>query len=114
MTTGVKTILYPVTDLAQAKSIFTALLGVEPQADAPYYVGYDVEGQHIGLVPNGRDNGMTGPVPYWHVDDIAASIDSLVGAGATIQQEPNDVGGGRQVATVIDADGNPIGLVQDA
>ena len=114
MTSGVKTILYPVKDLAQAKAIFTVLLGVEPQADAPYYVGYDVEGQHIGLVPNGHANGMTGPVPYWHVDDIAASIEALVSAGATIQQAPNEVGGGRQVATVIDADGNPIGLVQDA
>ena len=52
-TEGVKTILHPVTDLAAAKAVYTALLGIEPQADAPYYVGYEAEGQQIGLVPGG-------------------------------------------------------------
>ena len=52
-TMGIKTVLHPVSDLAAAKAMYTALLGVEPEADAPYYVGYDVEGQHIGLVPGG-------------------------------------------------------------
>ena len=52
-TQGIKTVLHPVTDLDAAKAVYTALLGIAPQADAPYYVGYDVEGQHIGLVPGG-------------------------------------------------------------
>src|SRR4051812_31959293 len=100
MTSGVKTILYPVTDLAKAKTIFGALLGAEPIADAPYYVGYRVAGQDIGLVPNGDRQGLMGPTPYWTVDDIQASLQALVAAGAQTVQEPRDVGGGKLVALV--------------
>ena len=59
-TQGIKTVLHPVSDLAAAKPVYTALLGIEPQADESYYVGYDVEGQQIGLVPN-RGPQMTSP-----------------------------------------------------
>ena len=52
-TQGIKTVLHPVSDLAAAKAVYTALLGIAPQADSSYYVGYDAEGQHIGLVPGG-------------------------------------------------------------
>ena len=48
-TQGIKTVLHPVSDLAKAKAVYTALLGVPPQNDDSYYVGYEVEGQHIGL-----------------------------------------------------------------
>jgi predicted enzyme related to lactoylglutathione lyase len=109
---GVKTILYPVKDVAAAKAVFTTLIGAEPYADQPYYVGYKVGDQDIGLVPNGHSQGMTGPISYHHIDDIKATIQSLVQAGAKTQQEPRDVGGGRLVATLTDADGNVIGLIQ--
>jgi hypothetical protein len=52
-TEGIKTVLHPVSDLAKAKPVYAALLGVEPSADAAYYVGFDAAGQHIGLVPGG-------------------------------------------------------------
>ncbi len=113
MNEGVKTIIFPVTDLGKAKAVFTALLGVEPESDQPYYVGYNFGGQQIGLDPNGHRTGMTGPVAYWHVNDIAGSLKALVDAGATIKQEPKDVGGGRQIAIITDTDGNPLGLLQD-
>jgi predicted enzyme related to lactoylglutathione lyase len=56
---------------------------------------------------------MTGPVPYWHVDDIEAGVKALVDAGAAVRQAIRDVGGGRRIATLVDRDGNPIGLLQD-
>src|ERR1700694_4776711 len=114
MTSGVKTILYPVKDLAQAKTLYGNLLGVKPDADSAYYVGFTVEGQHIGLLPNGHSEGMPGPVGYWHVDDIKQSLQLLLDAGATAQPAVKDVGGGRLIASVKDADGNVIGLIQDA
>jgi predicted enzyme related to lactoylglutathione lyase len=110
-TQGIKTVLHPVTDLAAAKAVYTALIGIEPQADAPYYVGYDAEGQHIGLVPGGQ--GMTSPVAYWHVADIEAKLAEVTAAGATVKEPPRNVGGGRLVATVTDPDGNVLGLLQD-
>jgi predicted enzyme related to lactoylglutathione lyase len=110
-TEGIKTVLHPVTDLDKAKAVYTALLGLEPQADAPYYVGYDTEGQHIGLVPGG--GGMTAPVCYWHVADIEAKLAEVTAAGATVKDSPRDVGNGRLVATFTDPDGNVLGVLQD-
>ena len=114
MTSGLKTVIYPVKDLASAKKLYGTLLGVEPYADQPYYVGFNVDGQDVGLDPHGHDKGMTGPLPYWHVSDIRASIGELVAAGGELQQEPTDIGGGNLIATLKDTDGNVIGLFQEA
>ena len=62
MTEGVKTIIYPVKDLAKAKTLYSKLLGVEPYMDEAYYVGFNVEGQDIGLDPHGHSHEVTGPV----------------------------------------------------
>lgn len=112
MTAGIKTVLYPVTDIAASKAVFGALLGVAPTMDQPYYVQFDLPGQEIGLDPKGRDKGMTGPVTYYHVEDIKATVKQLVDAGAQEQQAITDVGGGRLIATVTDPDGNVIGVLQ--
>ena len=112
-TQGIKTVLHPVSDVAAAKAVYTALIGVAPQTDSEYYVGFDVEGQHIGLVPGGGPQGMTSPVAYWHVPDIEAKLAEVTAAGATVKEPAHDVGGGRQVATVTDRDGNVLGLLQD-
>jgi predicted enzyme related to lactoylglutathione lyase len=109
MTQGIKTIVYPVRDITRAKTLFGTLSGVEPYADEPYYVGFRVGDQEIGLDPHGHKDGTT---PYWHVDDINASLQSLLDAGAETLQETKDVGGGRLIASVKDADGNIIGLLQ--
>jgi predicted enzyme related to lactoylglutathione lyase len=114
MTEGVKTIIYPVKDLARAKTLYGTLLGVQPYADAPYYVGFSVAGQEVGLDPHGHSQGMTGPVGYFHVDDIRKSLKALLDAGAEARQEVRDVGGGKLIASVTDADGNVIGLLQSA
>ncbi|OKK22013.1 glyoxalase [Streptomyces sp. CB00455] len=112
-TQGVKTVLHPVSDLAKAKAVYAALLGVAPQTDEPYYVGFEAAGQSIGLVPTAGQQGMTAPVAYWHVPDIEAKLAEVTAAGATVKEPAHDVGGGRLVATVTDPDGNVLGLLQD-
>ena len=114
MTSGLQTVIYPVRDLAQAKVSYGKLLGVEPIMDEPYYVGYRVAGQDVGLDPHGHSKGMTGPLGYWNVQDLKESVSLLVEAGAQEQQAVTDVGGGKLIATVHDADGNVIGLIQPA
>jgi hypothetical protein len=52
-TQGIKTVLHPVSDVAAARAMYAALLGVEPQVDDGSYVGLETAGQHIGLVPGG-------------------------------------------------------------
>jgi predicted enzyme related to lactoylglutathione lyase len=106
------TVLYPVKDVEQAKATFTALFGTEPHVDSMYYVGYSVNGHEIGLIPNGHDQGMTGPEPYFDVDDINATLSALKAAGAVVVQEPTDVAAGLLVAKVRDSDGNLIGVKQ--
>ena len=112
-TEGIKTVLHPVSDLAAAKPVYAALLGVPPQADDAYYVGFEAAGQHIGLVPGGGPQGMTSPVAFWHVSDLEARLAEVTAAGATVKEPPHDVGGGRAVATVSDPDGNVLGLLED-
>ena len=112
MTSGMRTIIYPVKDLDRAKAVYGSLMGVAPAVDAAYYVGYDVGDQHVGLAPHGHAEGMTGPVGYWHVDDIEATLGELLAAGAVELQPVKDVGGGKLTASVKDADGNVIGLIQ--
>ena len=113
-TSGIKTVLHPVADVATAKPLYTALLGIEPQTDEPYYVGYELPGQHVGLLPNGGPQGLTSPVAYWEVADIDAKVAELTAAGATVRDAVQEVGGGRRVATVTDTDGNVLGLLQDS
>lgn len=112
MTSGIGTIIVPVGDLEAAKAFYGALLGVAPSMDQPYYVGFDVAGQHVGLDPNGHRQGMTGPVAFWHVEDIAAAVDGLVRTGAETVQPVRDVGGGKLMAKLKDADGHVVGLIQ--
>jgi predicted enzyme related to lactoylglutathione lyase len=112
-TEGIKTVLHPVTDLEAAKAVYTALLGMPPVADAPYYVGYEAAGQQIGLVPNADKQGLTSPTAYWHVADIEAKLAEVTAAGAKLKDSPRDVGNGRLVATFTDPDGNVLGLIQD-
>lgn len=112
MTIGMRTVIYPVRDLARAKALYGRLLGVEPAMDEPYYVGFSAGGQEVGLDPRGHGQGMTGPVGYWHVPDVARSLELLLASGAALQQPVRDVGEGKLVALVADPDGNVVGLIQ--
>ncbi|MFF0792386.1 VOC family protein [Streptomyces spiralis] len=110
---GIRTVLHPVADVAAAKKLYAALFGIEPQTDSEYYVGFEVAGQHIGLVPAGAQ-GLTSQVAYWHVADIDAKLAEVTAAGGTVSSPAQEVGGGRRVATVTDLDGNVLGLLQDS
>ena len=114
MNPGVTTIIYPVSDIARAKTLFQTFLGVEPYVDQPYYVGFKVGEQEIGLDPNGHGKGLTGPVAFREVTDIRQGLQRLLDAGAQTVQDVQDVGGGRLIATAKDADGNMVGLIQDS
>lgn len=110
MNKGIKTVIYPTKDITQAKAVFGKLLGVDPYADQPYYVGFKIGDQDIGLVPNNPESGMTA---FFHVDDIKNSLQILVDAGAQIIQDVKNVGGGRLIASARDKDNNIIGLIQN-
>ncbi len=104
-------ITYTVGDLTKAKRFFGELIGADPYADTPYYVGYRSDGMEIGLVPSGGAR-EPGAIPYWTVDDIAATVKALVDAGGTIVQDVTDVAQGLLVASLKDPNGAIVGLRQ--
>ncbi|HEV3089639.1 MAG TPA: VOC family protein [Candidatus Elarobacter sp.] len=107
----VSLIIYPAADLTAAKRFFRELIGSDPYADSPQYVGYKSGDMEIGLIPN-RDKREPGALAYWTVSDIAASVKALEAAGGTVVQAITDVGYGLLVASVKDPNGATVGLRQ--
>ncbi len=105
-------LVYPVKDLAQARAFFNELLGVKPYFDQPFYVGYRVGEQEIGLDPNAGSAGHSEPVGYWRVEDIRTSLQSLLEAGGQTEQEVRNVGDGKLTALVREPGGSLVGLMQ--
>lgn len=112
MMQGLRTVIYHVSDLAKAKAWYSQVLELEPYFDQPFYVGYEVGGFELGLVPDGK-SGAGGTVAYWGVPDAAAAVQRLIGLGATIVEPLTDVGEGIRVATVADPFGNSFGVIEN-
>jgi hypothetical protein len=54
MRQGISLFVYPVKDLARAKTLYRTLLGVEPYTDTAYYVGFGLEIRKLGWIPTAR------------------------------------------------------------
>lgn len=106
MSTAIRSLVIPVSDLDAAKKIYGAILG-DPHTDTPYYVGYNVDGFEVALAPG---DPAGGPVANADVDDVDVARAALLAAGATERDAPRQVAPGVRVAVMVDADGNPIGL----
>jgi len=110
---GLRTVIYPVSDLNKAKAWYSALLGQEPYFDEPFYVGYTVGGFELGLDPNGAPASGSGPTTYWGVADIRTAYDEILAHGAGAHTVVTDVGDGILTAVVTDPFGNPVGLISN-
>jgi predicted enzyme related to lactoylglutathione lyase len=110
---GLRTNIYKVTNIDEAKEWYAAAFGTRPYFDEPFYVGFNIGGFELGLQPDETpatqktDNVVT----YWGVEDIHAEYDAFIAAGATEHEAPNNVGGEIVVASVKDPWGNVIGLI---
>jgi lactoylglutathione lyase len=105
------TIVIPVEDLATATAFYTTAFGVEPHTETPYYVGFNLDGQEIGINPNGDKDRMTGPVVYWSTDDLAAKVAEVEAADGTVVRPVTQVGGGTSLALMTDPAGNQVGFI---
>ena len=111
---GLRTVIYHAPDLAKAKAWYAAAFGVAPYFDEPFYVGFDIGGFELGLVPDVSGvNVGNNAVAYWGVADIEEAHGHLLDRGAEPRQPVKDVGGDIKVATVADPFGNVIGLIQN-
>jgi predicted enzyme related to lactoylglutathione lyase len=102
---------YAAPDLASAKRFYTALLDFAPYFDEPFYVGYEVHGCELGLVPDGEL--VTTPVAYWKVDALEGVLARVVALGGRRHSEPEDVGGGISKAIFVDPAGNQVGIIEE-
>lgn len=107
---GMRTTKYPVADLAKAKAWFAEVFGKAPYFDQPFYVGFEIGGFELGLVPDGEP-GTQGCTVYWGVDDIEAEVARIVGLGAKVHADIQDVGDSIKVAELQDPFGNLLGLI---
>ncbi|WP_303309803.1 VOC family protein [Hymenobacter sp. BT730] len=110
---GLRTVVYPVGNLAKAKAWYSAALGQEPYFDEPFYVGFNVGGYELGLVPDAPVAGQAGPIAYWGVPDAAAAFARLIELGAQPHEDVHDVGGGILLGTVQDPFANLLGVIQN-
>ena len=109
---GLRTALYPAPDLARAKAWYAQWLEQAPYFDEPFYVGFEVGGFELGLLPDATP-GTTGPQPLWGVADANAAYARLLTLGATALEPVTEVGGGIKVAAVTDPFGNRLGLIEN-
>lgn len=114
MILGLRSAIYPVApeQLDAARRWYTEALGVAPYFDEPFYVGFNVGGFELGLLP-GATPSVDGPQPLWGVADIHAAHARLLELGANLLEPPKDVGDGILVADLRDPFGNRLGLIQN-
>ena len=111
MLLGLRTVIYPASDLPAAKEWFSELLGITPYFDEAFYVGFNIGGYELGLDPNARV--ADGPITYWGVSDADEGLAWLLLHGAVQRTSVQDVGDGIRVATVRDPAGSLIGVIEN-
>jgi predicted enzyme related to lactoylglutathione lyase len=108
---GLRTVIHPVTDLDAAKRWWTELLGFGPYFDEPFYVGFEVAGYELGLLPDAQPSD--GALVYWGVDDCQAAMDAALALGATVHVAAAEVGEGIVTGTVTTPDGGIVGFIRN-
>jgi predicted enzyme related to lactoylglutathione lyase len=112
MILGLRTTIYPTSDLTAAKKWYSEVLGQAPYFDEEFYVGFSVGGFELGLIPDGQP-GTNGSQALWGVRDIGFAFAKLLALGATVIDAITEVGGGIKVAAVRDPFGNRFGIIEN-
>ena len=112
---GLRTAIYAVADLANAKAWYADVLERAPYFDEEFYVGFNVGGFELGLVPEPdapAERDAAG-VAFWGVADAEAAFARLLSLGAADHEPVQDVGGGVKIGAVRDPFGNVLGVVEN-
>jgi hypothetical protein len=106
---GLRTVIYPVTDVAAAKLWWSTLLGHQPYFDQPFYVGFNVAGYELGLLPEASP--ADGALTYWGVVSVQEAMDAAIVVGAVEHSAATEVGEGIVTGSVLTATGNVVGFI---
>jgi catechol 2,3-dioxygenase-like lactoylglutathione lyase family enzyme len=110
---GIRTVIYPTTDLAATKAWFTDLLGYGPYFDEPFFVGFQVGGYELGVLPLEAGAEHPGVLTYWGVRDADAAFTALVERGCTVHTPVTEVGDGIKTATLHEPAGSLLGIIEN-
>ena len=108
---GLRTVIYPAPDLEVSEAWWTDLLGFGPYFDQQFYVGFNVAGYELGLLPD-ADPG-DGALTYWGVTDVAAAVAEGIARGAAEHTPLADVGDAIVTATVRTPPGTIVGFISN-
>lgn len=110
---GLRTAAYLVTDINAAKDWYSKAFGVTPYFDEPFYVGFNIGGYELGLMPDDQPSSKkTASIyTYWGVENIEEVFSKLLDLGAEAHENPQSVGGELMVASVKDPWGNILGII---
>ena len=106
---GLRTVIYQVTNLDMAARWWSEFLGYQPYFREPFYVGFEVAGYELGLLPSGTPD--EGAITYWGVSDVPAAIDAAVAVGSSVHTEPSEVGEGIVTGSIRTPDGSIVGFI---
>lgn len=112
---GLRTVKYTARDLGAARDWYARVLGIAPYFDEPFYVGFNVGGYELGIVPDDSAAPVRpeAGVAYWGVPSADSAHARLLELGAVGVEPVEDVGDGIRVATVRDPFGNLLGVIEN-
>lgn len=110
---GLRSHILDTEDLAATKDWYAEVLGYAPYFDESFYVGFNVGGYELGLLPRQDTPLPAGGETYWGVADINLAWEKLQALGAAAAHEITDVGEGILMAVVIDPAGSRMGIIEN-
>jgi predicted enzyme related to lactoylglutathione lyase len=126
MLRGISTMNLWADDLAAATRWYAELLAMEPYFSSeaagrgPGYVEFRIGDYscELGIIdrrfaPAGLIAGPGGAIVYWHVDDVAVTVDRLMKMGAKQLEPLTERGPGFVTASVIDPFDNVLGIMHN-
>ena len=125
MLRGLTTLTLFADDVEAARAWYAEVLGVDAYFARPIdgrtaYVEFRIgDYQHELGIADRRSAPHTttepgGVIVYWHVDDVAATVDRLLALGARVHEKITERGPGFVTASVIDPFGNILGAMENA
>lgn len=113
MLTGLRTIVYHVTNLEVAKMWYAEMFDIKPYFDESFYVGFDIGGFELGLDPSVEEYSKgNSSITYWKVDDIDVTFERLKRKKVILHQDIHGVGEGIRLGSIRDPFGNVIGIIE--
>ena len=113
MLKGLRSAIYPVTDISAAKQWYEVLVGKPPYFDSDAYVGFEVGGFELGLLQSNDGASVKGVQTLWGVDKAEEAIARLEHLGGRTLSPVTAVGGGIKTATIADPFGNQFGIIEN-